>query len=246
MQTEITIPLLPCHAISPMLEFYRLLGFEVTYQQSKPNNYAVVKRGGIELHFFSMPQYEPANSYSTCYVRVPDVDTLYNAFRAGLRAHYGRVPSAGIPRIISLKNKAYGVREFIVVDPGGNWIRIGQIIETNVPDERPAQNASKLVKATHAAELLERIGHYDRAIATLELALAQGGDPSERVAALAVRLSLAINQQDYERAAQTLHDIQQISLLADERAPLSKIFEHIQELEETLQALCAETLYSDE
>jgi hypothetical protein len=70
--SEITIPILPCHSINEMLEFYRVLGFEVTYQQSKPNTYAVVCRGDIELHFFSMRGYEPANSYSTCYVRVPD------------------------------------------------------------------------------------------------------------------------------------------------------------------------------
>ena len=51
MTDEITIPLLPCRAIKEMLEFYRALGFEVTYQQSKPNTYAVVRRGGIELQY---------------------------------------------------------------------------------------------------------------------------------------------------------------------------------------------------
>jgi hypothetical protein len=237
VQTEITIPLLPCHAINPMLEFYRLLGFEVTYQQSKPNNYAVVQRGGIELHFFSMRDYLPANSYSTCYVRVPDVDTLYEVFRVGLRSHYGRVPSAGIPRVIPLKNKAYGVREFIVVDPGGNWIRIGQAVEESIPDERPPQSASKLAKATHAAGLLERVGHYDRAIAMLDPALEAGGEPAERVPALALRLSLAINQDDRVRALQTLQSIRELALSPEERDSLAEHFEHIDELELTLQAL---------
>ena len=36
---EITIPILPCRSINEMLEFYRALGFEVIYQQSKPNTY---------------------------------------------------------------------------------------------------------------------------------------------------------------------------------------------------------------
>jgi hypothetical protein len=115
--SEITIPILPCRSINEMLEFYRALGFEVTYQQSKPNTYAVVCRGGIELHFFSMREYEPANSYSTCYIRVSDVDGLYQAFTAGLRQAHGRLPTAGIPRVIPLKNKS-GRREFIIVDPG--------------------------------------------------------------------------------------------------------------------------------
>ncbi|MEP7191073.1 MAG: VOC family protein [Roseiflexaceae bacterium] len=100
MTGEITIPLLPCRSINDLLEFYRALGFEVTYQQAKPNNYAVVCRDGIELHFFSMREFNPATSYSSCYVRVSDVDQLYGAFTAGLRQTYGRLPSAGIPRVI--------------------------------------------------------------------------------------------------------------------------------------------------
>ena len=74
MANEVTVPLLPCHSINEVLAFYKALEFEVTYHQEKPNNYAVVQRDNIELHFFSMPQYIPANSYSTCYVRVTDVD----------------------------------------------------------------------------------------------------------------------------------------------------------------------------
>ena len=47
----------------------------------------------------------------------------------GLRAALGRVPSRGVPRIGALRDMSYGVRQFIVVDPGGNYIRIGQPIE---------------------------------------------------------------------------------------------------------------------
>ena len=90
----------------------------------------IVQRGGIELQFFVLKALEPADSYSTCYVLVSDVDTLYQAFTDGLRAALGRVPSRGIPRINPLKDMSYGVRQFIVVDPGGNYIRIGQPIAT--------------------------------------------------------------------------------------------------------------------
>jgi hypothetical protein len=37
----------------------------VTFQQ-QPNPYAVVERGGIELQFFSMKDYDPTQSHSTC------------------------------------------------------------------------------------------------------------------------------------------------------------------------------------
>ena len=34
---------------------YRLLGFEVMYQQQAPNPYATVRRGAIDLHLLAVP-----------------------------------------------------------------------------------------------------------------------------------------------------------------------------------------------
>lgn len=62
---EKTVPILPCRTIPPVVDSYRALGFETTYLQNSPNPYAVVERGDIELHFFGLKQYEPAESYST-------------------------------------------------------------------------------------------------------------------------------------------------------------------------------------
>jgi hypothetical protein len=99
MADEIMIPILPCHSVNDMFEFYTALGFEITYRQEKPNVYGAVQRGGIQLHFFSMRGYDPAQSYSTCLVLVPDAEALRQAFVEGLRAHYGKLPASGIPRI---------------------------------------------------------------------------------------------------------------------------------------------------
>ncbi|GAB7191155.1 hypothetical protein NUM3379_18620 [Kineococcus sp. NUM-3379] len=123
---ERTIPLLPCQTIQPVTDFYTALGFEVTFQQKSPNPFAVVQRGDIELQFFGMRKYEPTESYSTCYVLTDDVDGLYEEFRAGLRTAYGKIPSRGVPRIGPLKDMSYGVRQFLMTDPGGNCIRVGQ------------------------------------------------------------------------------------------------------------------------
>ena len=70
------IPILPCRSIDDQIEFYEALGFEVTYRQKAPNVYASVQRGAIELQFFVLKGYEPAESYSTCYVFVSDIDSL--------------------------------------------------------------------------------------------------------------------------------------------------------------------------
>jgi hypothetical protein len=47
-----------------------------TFRQRSPNPYAVVRRGGIELQFFGLKQYEPAESVSTCYRIFAQCSTL--------------------------------------------------------------------------------------------------------------------------------------------------------------------------
>lgn len=148
---ETTIPILPCRTIQPVLDFYTALGFAVTFQQSSPNPYAVVELGGIQLHFFALRQYEPAESYSTCYIRTDDVDGLHSAFRARLKAAYGRIPTRGLPRIGSPKDTSYGTRQFLVTDPGGNCLRIGQLTSQN-QRHRPAP-AEPIARALHHASL---------------------------------------------------------------------------------------------
>lgn len=225
MSAEATIPILPCRSIDETLAFYVAVGFEVTYRQERPNNYAVVRRGGIELHFFSMKAYDPAQSYSTCYVRVPDVDGIYQEFTAGLRRAYGRVPAAGIPRIIPLKNKAHDTREFIAVDPGGNWIRIGQKVQGGAVGKSDAvpKGASKLFKAVHAVALLDHAGQYETAAERLDAALAadEPAPAADRVRALVLRAGLAITAGDLERARAILGEVPKVSLSPDDRIALA-------------------------
>lgn len=149
--SEKTLPILPCRTIQPVLDFYTALGFEVTFQQRSPNPYAVVERGGIELHFFGMKQYEPTESVSTCYVLTDDVDGLHDAFRAGLKAAYGKIPTRGFPRIGPLKDMSYGVRQFLMTDPGGNCIRVGQQTSED-QHHRPAPKET-FARALHMAGL---------------------------------------------------------------------------------------------
>jgi catechol 2,3-dioxygenase-like lactoylglutathione lyase family enzyme len=51
---ETMIPLLPCKALEETLDYYRALGFEVTYQQKDPYLYGAVQRGAIQLHFSTL------------------------------------------------------------------------------------------------------------------------------------------------------------------------------------------------
>ena len=168
---ERTIPILPCQSIDDTVSFYEAIGFEVTYRQERPNTFAAVARGGIELQFFVLKALDPAASYSTCYVLVDDVDALYNAFTDGLRQTLGRVPSRGIPRIGALRDMSYGVRQFVVVDPGGNYIRIGQPIA--IRSRKRADEAGRLERSLEAAvTLADSKGDAEAAAKVLDAALA--------------------------------------------------------------------------
>ncbi|WAL94556.1 bleomycin resistance protein [Streptomyces sp. Je 1-369] len=148
---EKMIPLLPCRAVQPVVDFYTALGFGTTFFQKSPYPYAVVERGRIELQFFAMKEYDPQQSYSGCYVVTDDVETLHAAFRAGLKAAYGRIPTRGLPRIGPLKDMSYGMRQFLMTDPGGNTIRVGQQISED-QSMRPAPKET-FARALHMADL---------------------------------------------------------------------------------------------
>lgn len=236
MTGEKTVPILPCHSINEMLSFYRVLGFEITYQQSKPNNYACVRRGDIELHFFSMRDYVPENSYSTCIVQVPDVDKLYQEFASGLRQAFGKLPVTGIPRVTPLRNRSTGTRGFNVIDPGGNWIRIGQKVEEKIVEESEV-TSTKLARALPAAELLAHSkADYATAAKVLDKSLSYDEPVSNihYIQALVLRAELAIAMNDHVIARKMLTDIRQIILSNEEQTLLSSELQRVEDLEKML------------
>ena len=122
-QADQTIPILPSRSIAATAAFYHRLGFEGGAHKFDPD-YAILTRGAIELHFFKHASLVPANSHAGCYIRVVDVESLYQAFSLST------LPNLGIPRMDKLEDKPWGLREFAVVDLDGNLLRIGQIIES--------------------------------------------------------------------------------------------------------------------
>ena len=117
---DIAIPILPSRSLNDTLAFFRKLGFEGRIHSH--GNYAILTRGTVELHFFTHRELRPAESSAGCYLRVSDVESIYRAFALA------ELPPKGIPRQDALENKPWGMREFAVVDPDGNLIRIGQIL----------------------------------------------------------------------------------------------------------------------
>ncbi|WP_199617173.1 bleomycin resistance protein [Paenibacillus alkalitolerans] len=129
------IPIFPCRSIDEQLDFYQALGFEVTYRQAKPNLYACVRHRIAELHFFVLKQLEPSNSYSMCYINVPDVDAVFREFCENLKTTYQKIPSQGFPKITKPNNLTED-RRFNLVDPAGNRLLVGQKHAYTNPEHR--------------------------------------------------------------------------------------------------------------
>ncbi len=115
---ESVAPILPSRDLPSTLAFYERLGFEEGGHW--PQEYLIVSRGSVGLHFFRCPELDPWSSIAGCYVYVEDADALHAAFLSL------ELPSEGIPRLHGAPEETdYGLREFALVDPDGNLLRIG-------------------------------------------------------------------------------------------------------------------------
>ncbi|UII29902.1 VOC family protein [Fulvivirga ulvae] len=205
---EFAIPMLPSSSISETLQFYEAMGSTITYQQKAPNNYIGLKLKGIEIHFFGLKQLKPESNFSSCYLRVNDVDKLYNDCRAGLKQQYGKIPLKGIPRINPIKDiPTYGVRQFVIVDPSGNYIRIGEKIkkEPGVLFEEDGEKPQKATPLRKAYELANRLAHgkddLEAAASVIDKALASNKnvEPEIRFKLIVLRLDIANRFEDIEK-----------------------------------------------
>ncbi|MFI8368004.1 bleomycin resistance protein [Streptomyces sp. NPDC085466] len=216
---ERAIPILPCRTLQPVLDFYTALGFEVTFQQKSPNPYASVGRGSLELQFFGVKHHDPATSMSTCYVVTDDVDGLYAAFRAGLKEAYGRIPTRGLPRLGALRDTTYGMRQFLLTDPAGNCVRVGQRIREDLHHD-PAP-AGTFARALHHAALLADSREDPAAAAQVIDRVLRLPDerpaPAERLRLLVLRADVARRLGDEDTAATALAEATAVPLAREER-----------------------------
>ena len=223
--TEITIPGLPCRDLDDVLPFYVALGFEVTYRQERPNPYAAVRRGGIELHFFSVPGFDPADSMGSVGVLVPDTGALHAEFTAGLRAAFGKVPVSGIPRMTRPRRRQGTTAGFSVVDPGGNWLRISRhgAVEGG-PDEQPPSSGGPLARVVAtAARQADAHGDESAGIRVLVNGLARHADApvAQRLPALVYLAELRVRTGDRDAAAALLAEVAALDLSAADREALA-------------------------
>jgi hypothetical protein len=220
MADERVIPVLPCVSLGETLDFYRALGFEVTYEQESPYVYGTVRWGAADLHFYGgFKRFDPAKAQSTCLIMVDDVEGPHRAFVDNLKRSLGRLPTAGLPRITRLRK---GQTRFAVFDPAGNSVVFIARDEPDMSwDDEPEEGRSRLAQALDTAVWLRDLRGFDDVAAARVLdAALRRNDPAsaiERARALAARLELAVALGETERARELRAELEQVPLSPDER-----------------------------
>ncbi|GHH39657.1 bleomycin resistance protein [Streptomyces candidus] len=231
---EKTIPILPCPHIQPVVDFYTVLGFTTTYQQNSPNPYAEVERGGIRLQFFGMKKYDPTQSYSSAYIVSDGVDALYEDFRGRLKEAYGRIPARGLPRIGALRDMSFGMRQFLVSDPGGNCLRFGQPAGEDLT-RAPSDTFGRAMY--YAARWVDAREHLAGAAQLLDRTLAitdEQPTPVQVFEMLVMRADVAFRSDCLQEAAGFLDRARTVRLGSAEQAAVRDELRRSEEIREAL------------
>ncbi len=216
-----TIPCLPCVSLDESLDFWRAVGYEVTYTQKAPNPYAVIRVDDYELHLFGLKQLNPEDNFTTCIVLVGEVEQLHATFAARLKAALGRVPGRDFPRISRMRP---GQTRFTLTDVAGNsviYIKRGEEDEAAAEEYKRA-DLPPLQRALAVAARLRDFKNDDAAAAkALDSALARHQEPPlDYARVLLARIELAEALDDPQRAGELRARLDALPLSAEERAQL--------------------------
>ena len=230
MPGERMYPILPCPDIDVATAFYEALGFRRTYRQVHPNPHAVVERDDMGIHLAGINGFDPEQSYASVIIVVPDPDALYASFAAGLRAKYGKLPVAGIPRMVRPRKRWGTVYGFSVVDAGGNWLRFSKLGETE--DDVVEAEPGLARQLDVAARLADSHGDDSAALATLGRAIDRFPDAPavDRARALLYRADLAVRLGREELAAASLAEAQAMELDDADREAIAPEVSHVESL----------------
>lgn len=81
------------------------------------NEYLIVRKDKIEIHFFEFKQLNPKENYGQVYIRTENIDDLYQLLlNKAINIH----PNG------NLQVKSWGQIEFSLLDPDNNLLTFGQ------------------------------------------------------------------------------------------------------------------------
>lgn len=110
-------PKLPMRDKAVTKEYYiRKLGFN-NLGSSDYEDYLMVEKDNVQLHFFAFKELNPKENYGQVYIRTDDVDGL---FQSMIDNNVAIHPNG------HLQTKPWGQREFSLLDPDNNLLTFGQ------------------------------------------------------------------------------------------------------------------------
>ena len=118
MLTDIN-PKLPMRNKAITKDYYlNHLGFQ-EFGSADFNDYLMVQKDQIQIHFFQFKELNPKENYGQVYIRTNDIDGLYKSFLdKKLNIH----PNG------KLQIKPWDQKEFSMLDPDNNLLTFGQSI----------------------------------------------------------------------------------------------------------------------
>ena len=110
-----TAPGIPVRDVEAALHFYRdALGMTVTFTNGDPVGFVVLERDAAEVHLTLAPRHT-AGTHNVAHLIVSDATALHD-----------RLVTHGARIVKGLRDHDFGLRAFVVADPDGNRIDIGQ------------------------------------------------------------------------------------------------------------------------
>ncbi|WP_416901568.1 glyoxalase [Micromonospora echinospora] len=237
LPNETTVPVLPCTTPAETLEFFRALGFRVTYQQTRPYLYLALTWSGFDLHFGDPPKHlEPGQETgATCLVMVDAVAPYHAAFTEAMRRAYGKVLVRDRPRLTRYRP---GASRFRLVDPSGNSIVFIRRDEEQGLEYGGSKQLKGVAWALDNARILREFKNDDRAAErALSLALRRYGDTApavDRVLALAALVELALVLDEPDRAEEWTAQLRAIDLTDVDRQRVEGEVANVDRLREWL------------
>lgn len=112
-------PKLPMRNKAITRDFYlNKLGFQ-EFGSADYEDYLMVQKDRIQIHFFAFKTLDPKENYGQVYIRTDDIDQLYQSF---LDKKTSIHPNG------HLQTKPWGQKEFSVLDPDNNLLTFGQSV----------------------------------------------------------------------------------------------------------------------
>lgn len=112
-------PKLPMRDKNATREFYeQKLGFKV-YGSADFDDYLMLEKDQIQIHFFQFKDLNPKKNYGQVYIRTHNIDAFYKLLLASNTKIHPNGP---------LTIKPWGQKEFSILDPDSNLLTFGQHI----------------------------------------------------------------------------------------------------------------------